>query len=286
MFRLLPLALAAALAQPAESVLEANALERLRHLARENGGTLAVAAIDLETGHRFSLHGDTVLAQASVIKVPILWRVTELIRQGALRRDAAYTIEPSASAGGSGWIQDKLKQGPVRLTLDELLRAMIEHSDNTATNHVIGLVGMDSVNRSMLALGLTDTRLQRIMMDTAAAREQRENLSTANEMARLLELIWREERNGQAEFSRFLKLVPGEIRKVVPAEVPVWSKTGSVTGVRNEAAIVCLPRRPYAVVVLHAFQPKEVNITGPAAQIIYDHFRALDASNRFGHRVH
>lgn len=279
--------IAPASAQTPVEILESKTVAALRVKAAEADGVLAVAAIDLKSGRAFSVNGDTVLAQASVIKIPIIWRAMELVQGGVLNLDTSYALQPSEKVGGSGGLQKELEKGPVTLTLRDLLHRMIVDSDNTATNKIIALVGMDTVNCSMVSLGLPQTRLQRVMMDTAAAQAGRENLSTANEMAKLLSVIWRDELRG-ADSARhivgLMKLVPGEIRKSVH-DGPVAAKTGSLTGVRNEAAIVYLDRRPYAVVVLHSFMKTEESAIAAAVGIVQEHFRALARSNDFGNAV-
>lgn len=274
-------------AQDAARILERKTEARLREFAESAGGVTAVAAVDLRTGRTISVNGEVPLAQASVIKVPVLWRVMEAVDSGALRLEAEYTLTPAEAVGGSGGLQNQLKQGSVKLTLEELLRKMIEDSDNTATNKVIALAGMDSVNRSMQRMGLRHTLLQRIMMDTSAAQGNRENVSTALEMASLLRRVYDEWKAGTERGKRmveWMKLVPGDVRKALP-DVPVAAKTGGLAGVRNEAAIVFLERRPYALVVLQAFQREEQNRVGEIARILHDHFSRLAGANDFGHGV-
>ena len=274
-------------AQDAARILEDKTAARLSEFAASAGGVTAVAAVDLTTGHTLSVNGGVPLAQASVIKVPILWRVMEAVEAGQLRLDAEYTLQPAEAVGGSGGLQDRLKQGPVTLNLADLLRKMIEDSDNTATNKVISLAGMDAVNRSMQKLGLRQTRLQRIMMDTSAAQANRENISTALEMASLLRRVydeWKAGRESGRRMVEWMELVPGEVRKALPG-VPVAAKTGELTGVRNEAAIVFLERRPYALVVLQAFQPNEPNRAGEAVRILHEHFLRLAEANDYGNVV-
>ena len=64
---------------------------------------------------------------------------------------------------------------------------MVTLSDNTATNILIDRLGMERIAARMQALGLNGTKLRRHMMDTAAARRGDENVSTPDELARLLE---------------------------------------------------------------------------------------------------
>ena len=67
---------------------------------------------------------------------------------------------------------------------------MIRDSDNTATNQLIGMVGMASVNQWIAGAGMKTTKLQRPMMDSAPAKEGRENISTPMEMAQLAQKLY------------------------------------------------------------------------------------------------
>jgi beta-lactamase class A len=214
-----------------------------------------------------------------------MMRAFAAVEEKRLRLDAPVTLTAADKVGGSGTIQKQLEPGPVTLSVRELLRAMIEASDNTATNKVIALLGMDSINASIQRLGLKETRLQRVMMDAAAARAGRENLSTPMELARLLEKIYRREAARSAEMIEFLKLVRGDIRKNIPAPIPVAAKTGELTGVANEAAIVFLERRPYILSVMTVFQPEGTSVIPEVTKLVHGYFQSLAASNAYGNRV-
>ena len=60
-------------------------------------------------------------------------------------------------------------------------------SDNDATNIIAEAVGLERVNELGAELGLTQTRMQRLMMDQAAVAAGRDNLTSAGDLARLLE---------------------------------------------------------------------------------------------------
>ena len=76
--------------------------------------------------------------------------------------------------------------GTPTLSIRDYAVLMVTLSDNTATNVLIDRLGMEQIARGMQALGLTGTKLRRHMMDTAAARRGDENVSTPDEIARLL----------------------------------------------------------------------------------------------------
>src|SRR5437667_9448533 len=83
-----------------------------------------------------------------------------------------------------------LTPGVTRLTNRDLAQFMVAVSDNAAANILIDCVGMQNVNATLRNLGLTKTMLRRKMMDIAAARRGDENVSTPQEMTRLLEAIY------------------------------------------------------------------------------------------------
>ncbi len=279
----------AAAAQPtAAELLEARTLARIRAVEESLDGVLGVAAIDLDTGWMFGRNLDTEFPQASSIKIPIMVEVFTAVRAGRLRMNDSLELTAADLVGGSGKLREELKSGPLRRSLRELVEVMIRDSDNVATNKLIALVGLDSVNRSMAKMGLARTRLQRRMMDGGAAARDEENLSTPREMARLAEMLYRGQLVDEAasrEMIEILKTVTASMRKAIPAEIPVASKPGSVPGVRCETGIVFLPGRPFALSVMGAFLNEKEDPVAPVARIVYEHFEKLAHSNRYGHRV-
>lgn len=270
-----------------EELLEARTLERLRAVAASTDGVFGAAAIDLTSGRALAVNGDTEFPQASVIKVPVMVAMFQAARRGAFALADRVAIEPAEAAGGSGRLKERLKSGRVELTVRELIAAMIEWSDNTATNKCIAMLGMDSVNRALEALGLRKTRLRRPMMDLGAAVRGDENVSTPLEMARLMELLWRGEAahpEDCREMIGVLKRVQGEIASAAPDGVDVAAKTGQIDGARSEAAIVFLEHRPFAVSINSSYLGRASPVT-PAAHVFLDHFERLGRANRYGRFV-
>ena len=143
----------------------------------------------------------------------------------------------------------------------------------------------------MTGLGFTESRLQRKMMDTAAWKENRENLSTPNEVTRLLEMIHGAEvldRQSCDEMLRILSIPKGSrIRELLPSDVRVAHKTGGVGGVVVDAGIVYVEGRPFVIAAMTNW----VGDAGQAGRTIseialaaYEYFDRLARSNRYGHR--
>ena len=253
---LLPLA---AQSEPA-ALLEKKTLARIAAYDAALDGALGVTAIDLTTGRSLSHNGTLITTQASLIKVPIMITAFARIQAGALKLDD---------------IRDQLTR-------------MIRDSDNEATNEIIKIVTMPRVNAQMVALGLPNTRLRRIMLDFPAATRDEENTSTPEEMARLISLIYREKVvSPQAckEMLALMKLVRADFRGALPATVESASKPGEVEGVRTEAGIVYLEGRPYVLAVMASLLPGNANPVRDIVEIVHGHFTRLAQSNKYGHRV-
>jgi beta-lactamase class A len=271
-----------------QELLEQKLLDRIHAIDDSVDGVLGVAVIDLSSSRTISWHGKTSFPQASSIKMLIIAELFRCAREGRLKLEDTVTVPTSDAVGGSGHLSQLLRKGPVSLTIADLAKAMIETSDNTATNRLISMVGMDRVNDLMDQLGLPNTRLRRIMMDTAAAAEDRENVSTPLEMARLVELIYRG-KVVDAEASKAildtLRLVRADFRAAIPASVPVASKPGELMGVRCETGVVLLSNRPFVLSVMSTYLSEGTNPVPEVAAIVYEHFVKLDASNWYGNRI-
>jgi beta-lactamase class A len=99
-------------------------------------------------------------------------------------------VDKTHKVGGSGVLQE-LGDHTSQLSIRDLGILMIVLSDNTATNMLIDLVGMENVNKTLSSLGFTQTHLQPKMINTAASGRGEENLSTPAEATRLMEILYR-----------------------------------------------------------------------------------------------
>src|SRR6478609_7256292 len=160
--------------------------EELRAVDQNLDGVMGVAVKDLTSGETFFIHGDEIMPQASSIKIAVLASLYLQAQQGKLKLTDEYVVRSQDLVSGSD-IMLGLTPGVTRLTLRDLATMMVAVSDNSATNMLIGRVGMENVNAMLESLGLHATRLRRQMMDLKAAGEGRENVSTPREMMTLLE---------------------------------------------------------------------------------------------------
>jgi beta-lactamase class A len=233
-------------------------------------------------------NGNATFPQASSIKIPIMAEAFRRAEAGELDWETTVTLKASDSVGGSGRLQEQLRAGPVTLSARDLVVKMIRDSDNTATNRLIDMVGMEAVNRWILGIGLNHTRPQRRMLDSEAAAADRENISTPLDMARLAELLYRGKAvspHASTEMIEIMKGVAADFRSAVPSGIVVASKPGDLNGVHAETGVVFLTKRPFALSVMSTFLDNGTNPVPEIAKLVFAHFQKLANSNRYGHKL-
>src|SRR5215510_9705300 len=142
--------------------------QEIRAVDQQLDGVLAVAVKDLTSQEEFFINPDEVMPQASSIKITVLAELYLQAQQGKLKLTDEYVVRKEDMVPGSD-IMLGLTPGATRLTLRDLATMMVAVSDNSATNVLIGRLGMENVNAMLDSLGLRATRLRRQMMDLKAA---------------------------------------------------------------------------------------------------------------------
>jgi beta-lactamase class A len=167
--------------------------KKLDSIADAHHGVVGYSVIDLETGARINRHGDETFPTASLIKVPILVTVFDLVAKGKLSLDDPLTVLKIDQVPGSGVIQF-LHNGTV-LTVNDAAWLMSTISDNTATNLLLDRIIIRRVWAKMDSLGLQHTRVhsKSFLRNSSVAMDSSVKyglgVTTPNEMAHLFELM-------------------------------------------------------------------------------------------------
>ena len=229
----------------------------------------------------FEHRADERVPSASVIKLAIMLEAMEQVKAGTLDPDEIHILIDAEKAWGDGVLKTYSHRS--RIAYRELLRLMMIYSDNTATNIFINELGMDAINQRMQTISLTKSRLNRVMMDTLAARQGRENYVTAREMNSLLGKIYRHEVATPALCVQMLDILkqtrnagPEDmltIPRLLPKGTVVAHKMGILPYVRGDAGIV-YTRDPFSLSVFVEGVPtsEAERIIGEIALICYTYF--------------
>jgi beta-lactamase class A len=248
--------------RPPALVQEVDAV--IRHYGGR-GVTIAVAYRDLATGKELLRSEHVKLHAASTMKVPVMVALFQAAGRGDLKLDQPVAVrnEFRSIVDGSPFHLDPKEDGDPELyrslgtdaPLDELMRRMIVKSSNLATNLLIELVGAPRVMERMRDLGAEDLLILRGVEDQKAFDAGLNNKVTAYDLMLVLAAV----ALGRPESSeRMLDILKRqEFNEKIPAGLPpgtpVAHKTGDITKVHHDAAIVYPPGgSPYVLVVLTA----------------------------------
>ena len=271
---------------PLQQELKTQLRSRLEAISGRLDGLLGYIVVDLTAKETVAARLETQpFPTASTIKLAILYELLKQAEEGKLALDKPERLPRAQVAGGSGVLQHLTNP---MLSLNDYAALMIILSDNTATNVVIDAVGMANVNARMKAFGLGDILLRRKMMDAAAVARGAENVASPASLLKSIELIWRADGLKQESRDAGLRIlyeVGGQIRNAVPARVRVASKTGTLDGVRAEAAVVELEGRPYALAAMTTYlrnDPEGERAIRDTADAAFSYFDRLAHGGAYG----
>lgn len=206
---------------------------------------------------------DCVMPSASLIKVPIMIHAFRRNREGHLPFDKSIAVYDPVEGGSFGHVA----AGTV-VTIGTLVQHMIVESDNTCTNMLIDLLGMDKINEEIQHQGMKQTILQRKMMDFEAAVRGKENKTTPSDMGHIFYQLAQGQCLGEAIDRKMIEiLLHQEDNCILPAQIPnpipVAHKTGELDGIYHDCGIIWKPNAPYICCLMAQHITHE-------AQAIYD----------------
>jgi beta-lactamase class A len=247
-------------------VLQAQDATRRLARFRPHGDTLvAIAFLQPATGRSAWLGADVRVHAASTMKVPVLIELARRIDAGDLGWDSTLPVENrfrsiadstdfavDAADDSDSLLYTFIGQG---VRVDELARRMIVRSSNLATNIIIERLGAARVNATAHALGADSVTVLRGVEDGAAFQRGMNNTLTARGLAQLYAALLGGRAASPTGTQRVLALLAAqEFNNGIPAGLPagtlVAHKTGWITGVAHDAAIVYPPNAPPFILVI------------------------------------
>jgi beta-lactamase class A len=257
---------------------------RLDELETRSGArSLAVAVYDTENGIELRRNADRWFHAASTIKVAILVGVYDAIHKGWLLPHSRLHVRNrfwSAADGrlyhiDAGRDANSAVHNAVgkMMRVSELALHMITTSSNLATNLLLDLVGLETVQRSLDELGVEGIDVRRGVEDEGAFEARINNRVTADGLVQLLRLI-AEEKAFSPNVSRGMLdiLHAQEFRSGIPARLPravrVAHKTGEISTIVHDAGVVYPPdRKPYVIAILTEWSPDGTGRSATIAEV-------------------
>lgn len=261
-----------------------------RRIAAVPGAVVGVAFEDLGSGDTLFLDADESFHAASTMKLPVMIELFRRADAGALPLDqrillvnrfsslvdgSPYELDPGDDSDSAMYALVGTRV-PVRRLIDE----MITRSSNLATNALIELVGAARVNATAHALGARHIAVRRGVEDDKAFAAGLNNTTTARDLAVLLRAIQEGRAASRASCDQMRDILlhqefSAEIPAGLPPGTPVAHKTGWITGVLHDAAVVYpRGRTPYVLVVLTRGipqQPVARALISDISRMVYEH---------------
>ena len=260
-------------------------MSAIQDFTGQTEGIVGVAAKHLETGECICHNADTAFFTASTLKVPLLVELYRQVDAGVIDVNQRIDLTDALRVPGSGVLKELA--GGLRPTVHDLAMLMIIISDNTATDILYNRVGGSSINKTMRQLGLTHTHIpmtcrellysitglevenpahtyqlasdrlkkREFVLEGDGFSEEKSDVSSPNDMCRLLELIYDGTILSPQSREAVLDILKcQQLSTVIPHALPpgttVAHKTGSYHSVRCDVGIVFSPTGPYTVAIM------------------------------------
>ena len=226
--------------------------------------TVAVAIRDASTQTTLDILPDRPFHAASTMKVPVQIEAWRRVRDTSLSLDSTLEVKNSFRSIVDGTpyrieedsddaIYERLGE---RMTISDLIYQMITVSSNLATNLLIDFLEAETVQETVNSMGAPGMQVLRGVEDLKAFELGLSNSTTASALATLLEAIRQGKAVSPAADSSMVEvLVDQAFNEMIPAGLPsdvlVAHKTGQITRIHHDAAIIYPPNSPpYVLVIL------------------------------------
>jgi len=237
---------------------------QLRRIIAASGAEVAVAYRTLDGRSELVLDADKPFHAASTMKVPVMIELFRQAQTGALSLDESLPVRnqfhsivdgsPYALSEGDDSDSEVYAVVGKTMTLRRLCELMITVSSNFAANLLIERLGVENIRRTVASLGAEGVQVLRGVEDQKAFDKGLNNTTTARGLMVLLDRIAHGSavsRDADHEMIEILKRQKfnDAIPAGLPPETAVAHKTGNITRIHHDAAIVFAPR-PYILVLL------------------------------------
>ena len=249
---------------PAQDPKLAAAESAIQIRIAKSGAETGVYFKTLDGKAQWAARADEPFHAASTMKIPVMIELFHQVKQGRLKFDDTLAIKNEFHSIVDGSVYtlnaaddsetEMYKSAGQTRTLRELCELMITASSNFATNLLIEKLGVENIRATVHALGADGMNVLRGVEDTKAYEKSLNNTTTARGLAILLQAIAEGQAVDAASCQEMIAILERQkfnegIPAGLPPGIPVAHKTGEITRIHHDAAIV-FAKRPYILVIL------------------------------------
>lgn len=239
---------------------------KIQEMIDNSGGTVAVSFEDLKTGDQLFINEKIQMHAASTMKTPVMIEVFKQAKLGRFKLSDSLFVknEFKSIVDGSPYSLDIVDDSDEviyqkighQMTIHDLVVQMITVSSNLATNILIDLVDAKNVMKTMKEIGANQIQVLRGVEDTKAYQQGLNNTTDAYDMLLVMKAIALKQVVSERACKEMIEILADQkfnskIPALLPSEAKVAHKTGSITAIDHDAAIVYkTPDHPYILVIL------------------------------------
>ena len=240
------------------------ARKEVERVIRASGAEVAVAFRTLDGKSELFIQPELTFHAASTMKIAVMIELFRQARAGKLRLDdplpvknefyslvdaSTYHLDPADDSDSEVY-----KFVGKTMALRQLCEAMITVSSNLAANLLIEKLGVENIRGTLHRLGAGGMQVRRGVEDGKAYAQGINNTTTARALLMLLEAIAHLRAVDAASSRQMIEILKRQkLNEAIPAGLPpetaVAHKTGTITKIHHDAAIV-YARRPFVLVIL------------------------------------
>jgi len=230
----------------------------------KSGVDVGIAFRTLDGKDGWYSRADESFHAASTMKVPVLIELFHQVNEGKLELSDSLVVrnEFRSIVDGSPFKLDAADDSEADLyktegqtrTISQLAELMITVSSNLATNLLIEKLGVENIRATVHSLGADGMNVLRGVEDGKAFEKGMNNTTTARGLAVLMTAIADGKAVDKESSQRMVAILERQkFNEAIPAGLPagtrVAHKTGDITKVHHDAAIV-YAKRPFVLVIL------------------------------------
>jgi beta-lactamase class A len=226
---------------------------------------VGIAYMNLKTGEILAYNANELFHAASTMKTPIMFQLFKMRDKGIIDLNRGIPVKNQFTSIVDGSLfslpieseKDEILYPYLdqNLSFYEIIEKMITHSSNLATNILMEYTGADSIGATMREIGADGVLVMRGVEDLKAYHLGLNNVTSAFGMMKVMEAVYKSDLvadSSRREMQEILKRQ--HFNTMIPAGLPenviVAHKTGSITRIAHDAALVYPPDAPPFVLVI------------------------------------
>ncbi|NQV16245.1 serine hydrolase [bacterium] len=227
---------------------------------------VGIAYMNLETGEILAYNAQSMFHAASTMKTPLMFQLFKMRDQGIINLATKIRVRNQFTSIVDGSLfslpitseEDEIIYPYLNqyLSYSELIEKMITYSSNLATNILIEHASADSISKTMNQIEASGVLITRGVEDLKAFRIGLNNMTSAYGMMKVMEAVYQSDLVADSSHQEMLEILKrqhynGMIPAGLPENMEIAHKTGSITRIAHDAALVFPDdAAPFVLVIL------------------------------------